>query len=70
MQKRQNLALAAIRKIRCVKQRKCSGRQQPSLFASAGGGLHERRGIPFREVNPVPADFEPALQEIELSAFS
>ena len=40
------------------------------MFAAAGGGFYEGRGVPFGEVETVAADFEPAFEEIELRAFA
>src|SRR5712691_9320541 len=33
-------------------------------------GLHQRRRIPFREMQPVPANFKPPLEQIELRALA
>lgn len=52
-----------------MQQGKCGGRQQAPLFAATGGRFHQRRRIPFGEVDTVAADFKPAFQEIELGAF-
>ena len=70
VEKRHDLPLAAIGEIRGVQQRKCRRRQQPALFPAARGGLHQRRRIPFREMDAISADFQPALQQIELRALS
>ena len=51
-----------------MKQRERGRSQQPPLFAPARGGLHERRRVPLREVQPVSANFEPAFQQIKLRA--
>ncbi len=70
VQQRHDLAFAAVREIGGVQQGERGGGQQPALFSAAGGGLHQRRGIPFGEVDAIAADFQPALQQIELGAFS
>src|SRR5690348_7161157 len=62
LEQRHDLTFAAICKIRGVQQGKCRWSEEPALFAAARGRLHERRGIPFSEVQTVTTDFEPALQ--------
>ena len=40
------------------------------MFAAAGGGFHQGRGVPLGEMETVSADFEPPFEEIELGAFA
>jgi len=70
VQQGKNLALAAVGKIRGVQQRKRGGGQETALFPAPGGRLDQRRGVPLREMQAVAADFQPALQQIELGAFA
>ena len=46
------------------------GREQTALLSAPRGRFHQRRGIPFGEVQPVAADFQPTFQKIELRALS
>ena len=69
MKKRQDLTLAAVRKICCMQKRKGGGRQQAPLLSAARCRLHQRRRIPLREMDPVAANFQPPLQQIQLGAF-
>ena len=46
------------------------GVSKPALLAAPRGRLDERRGVPLREVDAIAADFQPALQQIKLRAFS
>ena len=69
VEQRQDLALAAVGKIRGVQQRKRGRREQPALLAAPRGGFHQRRGIPLREMDAIAADFQPAFQQVELRAF-
>ena len=69
VQQRQDLPLAAVRKIGGMQQRKCRRRQQPALLSAPRGRFHQRRRIPFREMQPVAADFQPPLQQVQLRAF-
>lgn len=45
-----------------VPMRECCGRKQPPLLSPARCGFHQRRRIPFRKMQAVTADFQPALQ--------
>ena len=40
------------------------------MFAAAGGGFYEGRGVPLGEMQAIAADFEPTLEKIELGAFA
>ena len=70
MEQRHDLAFAAVGEIGGMKQRKRGGREQAALLAPASGGFYQRRRVPLGEVDAVTADFEPALQEVELGAFA
>jgi len=70
VEQREDLPLAAVRKIGRVQERKCHRRQQAPLFPAPRRGPDQRRRIPFGKVNPVSADLQPALEKIELCAFA
>src|SRR5216684_1442976 len=70
LKQRQDLALAAIREIGRVQQGECNRSEQAALLAAPRGRFHQRRGVPFREVQPVTADLEPSLQQVQLRALS
>jgi len=61
-----DLALATVGKVGGVEERKSGWGEETLLFAAAGGGFYEGRGVPLGEVQAVAADFEPALEEVEL----
>ena len=61
MKERQYLPFAAVGEVSRVKQAEGKGRQGPSLLASSGNGLDERRRVPFGVVDPVALQLEPTM---------
>ena len=70
LKQRHDLPLAAVRKIRGVQERERRRCQQPPLLPAPRRGFHQRRRIPFREMQPVSADFQPPLEQIKLRALA
>ena len=68
-QQRNELPLVTVRKIGGMDQAESRGREQLALFAFAGGGFDEVRGIPLAEKNLQPLHFEPASQQVNLRGF-
>ena len=64
------MALVTIGKISRVNQAEGGGRQQLSLFAFAGRSFNQLGRIPFAEINPVPLQFQPSLEQINLGRFA
>src|SRR5207302_2317121 len=53
-----------------MKERKRRGREESPLFAAPRRRFYQRRRIPLREMQPVAADFQPTLEQVQLRAFS
>src|SRR5581483_9278638 len=70
LKERHDLTLAAVGEVGRVQERKGGRSKQTALFAAARCGFDEGRGVPLREMEAVAADFEPALEEIELRALA
>ena len=70
LQEGHDLTLAAIGEVCSMQQGEGGGSEEALLLAATGGGFNQRRRVPFGEMEPVAADFEPAFEEIELGAFS
>ena len=70
LQEGHNLALAAIGEVCSMQQGEGGGSEEALLLAATCGGFNQRRRVPFGEMEPVAADFEPTFEEIELGAFS
>jgi hypothetical protein len=68
VQQGQDLPFAAVGKIRGMEQGESGGRQKPPLLSAARGGFDKRRGIPLRKMKTIPADFQPAFQQVQLRA--
>ena len=60
------MPLIMVREVGRMNEAEGGGRKQFTLFALAGGGLDDFRGIPFAEIDLAALLFEPALQQIYL----
>jgi hypothetical protein len=63
------LALITVREVGGMDEAKSGGRKELALFAFAGGGLDEVRGVPFTEEDLEALDFKPAAQQVNLGGF-
>src|SRR5260221_1241375 len=70
LEKGHDLALAAVGEVGGVEEREGCGSEEALLLAGGGGVFYGGRGVPLGEVETVAADFKPALEEIELGAFT
>src|SRR5207244_2940694 len=70
IKKWQDLTVAAVSEVRGMEKgvgRRC---EEAVLLATLCCRLHQRRRVPFRQVHPIAADLEPALEKVKLGALA